>query len=359
MLAARDADAAATPSLPLVDNDNDQLLRDAYPGQVAYFFIGPVAAYTLFDPESATFTYVVVDRDSRDAVVIDPVLKYDLVTGKITTQAADAILQWAEAARVRIVRIFETHCHADHLTASAYIKARLGGSVPVGIGAGIVRVQATMKEKYHLDDLATDGSQFDVLLEEGDRFSFGSSTLAVLHTPGHTPDSCSFVVNDQLAFVGDVIFQPDVGSARVDFPGGSSEALYHSVTAKLFGLPADAVLFVGHDYPPVKPAASVDPLPTSAVVLTPPPPAPTAAQAGAAAPPRAPQAFSTVAHQRAANPHFLRDHDDFKTWRDQRDRSLGQPRLLHASLQCNLRAGRLPTGAQAFFKTPIQADFTL
>ncbi|KAJ1554822.1 hypothetical protein HK405_003983, partial [Cladochytrium tenue] len=211
MLAARDADdAAATASLPLVNNDNDQLLRDAYPGQVACFFVGPVAAYTLFDPESATFTYVVVDRNSRDAVVIDPVLKYDLVTGKITTQAADAILQWAEAARVRIVRIFETHCHADHLTAAAYIKSRHGGMVPVAIGVDIVRVQTTMKEKYRLDDLATDGSQFG-----------GAS----------------------LAFVGDVIFQPDVGSARVDFPGGSSEALYHSVTTKLFGLPADAVLF--------------------------------------------------------------------------------------------------------------------
>ncbi|KAJ1537537.1 Ethylmalonic encephalopathy 1, partial [Cladochytrium tenue] len=197
------------------------------------------------------------------------------------------------------------------------------------------------------------------LLADGDELSFGSSSLRVVATPGHTPDSNSFVVNGRQVFVGDVIFQPDVGSARVDFPGGSSEALYHSVTAKLFNLPADAAIFVGHDYPPVAAEATaaaaaaaaspiVDPLPTAAVLK---PLEPAAAA-------RPPQGYSTVAHQRAANRHFQRGHDDFKNWRDERDRALGQPKLLHASLQCNLRAGRLPSGPDGgFFKTPVRADF--
>ncbi|KAJ3189083.1 hypothetical protein HK101_008938 [Irineochytrium annulatum] len=280
--------------------------------------------HSFFDKATATWTHLVVDDATREALVIDPVLDYDPITGKIGTGSADAVLKCATEKGYRIGRILETHVHADHLSSSQYIKKKLGGTTPVCIGHLITEVQKMVKETYALDHLATDGSQFDQLLKEADTFPLGNTPTKVLHTPGHTPDSSAFLIGRQI-YVGDVLFLPDVGTARCDFPGGSATDLHGSITRKLLTLPADTRVFVGHDYPPDGRDA--------------------------------PRAFATVAEQRGGNKHVKDGHDEgeFMRWRRERDAGLGQPRLLHAALQVNADGGRLPPsdGKRRFVKVPL------
>ncbi|KAI9366032.1 Metallo-hydrolase/oxidoreductase [Zopfochytrium polystomum] len=278
--------------------------------------------HSLFEPVTCTWTHVVAHSATNLAVIIDPVLDYDLATGAISTKFADAILRLVQDRGFTVNRIIETHAHADHLTAAQYLKKNLGGGVPVCIGAGIKQVQAVVKERYALDpaSFAVDGSQFDHLFHDGDSFPLGPLTCTVLHTPGHTPDSNSYVIGAQV-YCGDTIFAPDVGSARCDFPGGKASDLFASITRKLLALPPETRIYIGHDYPP-GPARS------------------------------APVPFATVKDQLDANKHVKQGtvETDFTTWRTERDSQLGQPRLMHASLQANAAAGNLP----AFFKTPVK-----
>ncbi|KAJ3111808.1 hypothetical protein HDU96_005320 [Phlyctochytrium bullatum] len=274
-------------------------------------------AHSFFDTETGTWTYVVVDDATKNAVIIDSVLGYNLSTGAVDTKLADGLLAWIRTASLTITHILETHVHADHLTAAGYLKSRLQPTPLTAIGRGILGVQQHIATTYSLP-LATDGSQFDLLLADGDTLTLGASTLTVLHTPGHTPDSNSFRIGNAV-YVGDVVFLPDVGSARCDFPGGSAHDLYASITASLLALPADTKVFVGHDYPP--------------------------ADRGT------PRSFVTVDEQRRTNKH-VRDgvsEEEFTKWRRERDASLGQPRLLHASLQVNANGGALPD----FVKVPV------
>ncbi|KAJ3332392.1 hypothetical protein HDU76_000381 [Blyttiomyces sp. JEL0837] len=331
-----------------------------------------IDTYCFFDHATSQYTFVIVDLTSSNAIIIDPVLEFDLVTGKITTKGADGIMAWAAESKFKITMILETHCHADHLTAAYYMQTKLPNKVPIGIGSGIKRVQEVIKQRYAMDDLKTDGSQFDILLNDNDTIPMSSTsktTIKVLHTPGHTPDSNTFQIGSTTKepsslFVGDLIFQSDVGSARCDFPGGSASELYTSVMDKIYTMDNETHVFVGHDYPPSPPSNG-----HLEKGLPEPPELPYGSvfsghlkKGGShAAVTRMASPFTTVGHLKVFNARFRDGFDGFRKWREERDRSLGQPRLMHASLQCNATGGRLPNvvGASAlrFFKTPIRALF--
>lgn len=259
------------------------------------------------DPSTFTFSYVVYDRKGGHAAVIDPVLDYDAASASTSTASANRLLAFIDEHRLTVDWILETHAHADHLTAAAYLKEKTGAKL--AIGHGITEVQQRFKALFDLEaGFATDGRQFDRLFADGDRFRIGDLEGRVIATPGHTDDSLTYLVGDA-AFVGDTIFAPDTGTARVDFPGGDASKLYRSIR-KLFELPATTRLFLCHDYPP----------------------------AG-----RQARAQTSIGEQRR-NIHVGADatEDSFVTLRSERDATLSVPRLLLPALQVNIRAGELP-----------------
>jgi glyoxylase-like metal-dependent hydrolase (beta-lactamase superfamily II) len=260
------------------------------------------------DAATFTITYVVSDPATRQAAIIDSVLDYDPASGRTSTDSADEVVAFVRKNRLEVAWILETHVHADHLSAAPYIKDRLGGTA--AIGANVTTVQETFKPIFNLEDLATDGSQFDHRFTEGDTFDIGELTARVIATPGHTPACSTYVIGDA-AFVGDTLFMPDYGTARCDFPGGSAAELYDSIQ-KILALPDDTRLFMCHDYK---------------------------------APGRDEFAWETsVAEQRANNVHINEQvsKDEFVATREGRDAELGMPKLILPSLQVNLRAGHLP-----------------
>ena len=262
-----------------------------------------------YDEATFTFTYLVIDPSSGRAAIIDPVLDYDPASRRIGTHSAERVLGAVAERGLAVDWILETHAHADHLTAAEFLKRRLAGAPRVGIGAGIQQVQTTFKEKLSLEsDFPTDGRQFDRLFQKDDRVALGALTIAVLDTPGHTPDSVSYLIGDAV-FVGDTLFAPYYGTARCDFPGGDARQLYASMQ-KLLALPATTRIFLCHDYPPEG---------------------------------HAPQYQSTPRAQREQNIHLKDGIDEasFVTMRRARDATLKAPRLLEASLRVNVRAGRL------------------
>lgn len=260
------------------------------------------------DGQTATFTYVVYDREGGHAAVIDPVLDFDPASARTSTRSADRVLAFARATGLAVDWILETHAHADHLTAAAYLKRETGAKV--AIGRGITAVQERFKALFGLEPaFATDGSQFDRLLADGDTFPIGDLEVRVIATPGHTDDSLTYLVGDA-AFVGDTVFAPDTGTARADFPGGDARALYRSIR-RLFALPEQTRLFLCHDYPPAT---------------------------------RGPIARSSLADQRQRNVHVggQTGEDAFVALRAERDAHLAAPRLILPALQVNIRAGELP-----------------
>ncbi|TPX65405.1 hypothetical protein SpCBS45565_g05193 [Spizellomyces sp. 'palustris'] len=288
--------------------------------------MGSPTVHTFFDGVSSTCTYVVVDVASREAVIIDPVLGFTVEGAKIDTKLSDELLAFVQEKQYNVVRILETHAHADHLTSAQYLKLRLGGSVPVCIGEGIAQVQRTFARKYALPPcFPTDGSQFDCLLRDNDTFNLGTTTARAIATPGHTPDSMSFLIGDIL-FCGDLLFMPDVGTARCDFPGGSAKDMYKSIRNNIYALDESIKVYVGHDYAPPGREASWE---------------------------------STVAIQRQTNKQVSDKvtEEEFIAWREGRDSTLGPPRLLHYSLQVNIAAGHLPEkeGDSRFFRVPINS----
>lgn len=285
---------------------------------------GPSPAVVAFyhDTTSA-FAYLVFDPGTRQAVVIDPVLDFDRRAGRLGTQTADALLARARELNLKIERILETHAHADHLSAAAYIKDEIG--CDVATGARIAQVQASAARLFGFDSgFATDGSQFDHLWHDGDRFNVGTIAASVIATPGHTPDSVTYLIGDSL-FVGDTLFIPELGTARCDFPGASARDLYASVR-KLYELPGATRVFVGHDYPPAN---------------------------------REPVHVSDIATEKKTNAHLSEttSSETFIAFREQRDRTLPLPELFFFALQVNVCAGRLPPFAAenpGFFRVPIQ-----
>ncbi|MFL5092092.1 MAG: MBL fold metallo-hydrolase [Xanthobacteraceae bacterium] len=261
-----------------------------------------------FDEPTHTVSYLVADPATRQAAVIDPVLDYDENSGEVDTRSVEAILKSAAEQDIEIVWALETHAHADHLSGAPYIKAKTGARI--GIGEHITDVQRIFRPIFNATDLKADGSDFDHLFKDGERFAIGELAAEVLYTPGHTPADISYKIEDAV-FVGDTLFMPDYGTARADFPGGDARQLYHSIK-KLLALPDATRLFMCHDYK---------------------------------APGRDHYAWeTTVRDERDHNVHIggSKGEDDFVAMRTARDSKLATPKLLLPSIQVNIRAGRFP-----------------
>ena len=276
-----------------------------------------------FDEATNTVSYVVRDPNGSACAIIDSVLDFDHASGRTDTSSADEVIAWIEAEGLKTEWILESHVHADHLSAAPYLQERLGGKI--GIGENITIVQDTFGKVFNEGtEFQRDGSQFDQLFHEGDSFMIGQLRGEVLHTPGHTPACLTYVIGDA-AFVGDTLFMPDFGTARCDFPGGSSETLFQSIQ-KILALPDETRIFVGHDYK---------------------------------APGRNEYAWeTTVAEQKALNIHIGQGKsiEEFVSMRDARDATLGMPRLILPSLQVNMRAGQMPEPDEqgdVFLKIPV------
>lgn len=260
-----------------------------------------------FDTDSATFTYVVSDPETKKCAIIDSVLNYDMFSGNTTTVSNDKVIAYVNEQNLSVDWILETHAHADHLTGSHYLRERLGGKI--GIGEHIKDVLQFWVPLFNTtNDTPLDGSQFDNLFKDGELFSIGSIEVKVMYTPGHTPACVTYLMGDA-AFVGDTILMPYVGTARTDFPGGSAKRLYQSIQ-QLLALPANTHLFTCHDYPP-------------------------SGQSEAC--------ISTVAEQKAKNSMVCDgvSEAEYVAARNAKDVGKAVPRLLFPSIQVNLRAGDL------------------
>jgi glyoxylase-like metal-dependent hydrolase (beta-lactamase superfamily II) len=275
--------------------------------------------YTSFHVASGTWQYLVADPQTHDAVIIDPALDFNPATQQISSENADQLLDLATTNGLKINRIMETHAHADHLTAARYLQQKLlqlhQPRPDICIGKRITEVQSRFAQRYGIE--ATELKDvFDHLFSDGEQFSLGGLTGEVLHLPGHTPDHVGYKIGDNI-FTGDSIFNPDVGSARCDFPGGSATDLYRSMNV-LLSLPGHYRLYVGHDYPPESRPPN---------------------EAG-----EKHQPYTTVREQAEFNKHVKSGtpQGDFVKWRTERDATLAEPKLLHQSLQFNIRAGRMP-----------------
>lgn len=260
-----------------------------------------------FDANTATVTYVVSDPHTKHCAIIDSVHDYDQFSGRLTTTSADELIEYITKNNLTVEWILETHIHADHLTASSYLKKKLGGKT--GIGSHIVDVLQYWIPVFNTaHDTPSDGSQFDMLFEDGTTFHIGEIPVKVMHTPGHTPACVSYLINDAV-FVGDALFMPYVGTARTDFPGGSAETLYQSLM-KILSLPDSTRIFTCHDYPleGQKPAWQ-----------------------------------STVGEEKQKNImiNSTVSKEAFIANRNQRDQNKPVPKLLLPSLQVNMRGGKL------------------
>jgi len=276
-----------------------------------------------FDEQTNTISYLVGDPATRTAAIIDPVLDFDLASGVADTRSAQRIVAFAREQDWRIAMVLETHAHADHLSAAPFIKAQTGAWI--GIGAHIRDVQRIFRPIFGLNDLKTDGSDFDRLFEDGDRLEIGALVVEVLHVPGHTPADVAYRIGDT-AFVGDTLFMPDYGTARADFPGGDARMLYRSIQ-RLLSLPDATRLLLCHDYK---------------------------------APGRDTYRWeTTVGEQRRSSVHVHDgvSEDDFVAMRELRDAGLSVPKLLLPSIQVNIRAGNFAkpdTNGVTYLRIPVK-----
>ena len=278
---------------------------------------------SFFDEATNTISYIVCDPNGSACAIIDSVLDFDFASGRTDTKSADKLINFIKENKLDVQWLLESHVHADHLSAAPYIQMEVGGKI--GIGSHITDVQETFGKIFNEGtEFQRDGSQFDKLFVEGDTFHIGQLRGDVLHTPGHTPACMTYVIGDA-AFVGDTLFMPDFGTARCDFPGGSSENLFSSIQ-KILTLPDATRIFVGHDYK---------------------------------APGREHYAWeTTVGEQKKKNIHIKsgKSKEDFVKLRDERDAKLAMPKLIVPSLQINMRAGNMPEPDEqgdVFLKVPI------
>lgn len=278
-----------------------------------------------FDPATYTVTYVVSDPNSQKCAIIDSVLDFDQYSGRTSTESADKVIAYVQSEKLQTEWIIETHAHADHLSASPYLKTVLGGQVL--IGEHIKDVQSIFKGVFNLEeDFCVDGSQFGRLVKDGDTLELGDLSIRAMHTPGHTPACISFVIGDSV-FVGDTMFMPDFGTARCDFPGGDAATLFQSIQ-KLLTLPDSTKVFVGHDYK----AQGRDFYAWE----------------------------STIGEQKAKNIHVKTgiSEAEFVNYRTTRDATLSLPQLILPSVQVNIRAGELPpkeSNGVSYLKLPLNA----
>lgn len=278
-----------------------------------------------FDKATWTLTYVVYDNDTKDAVIIDPVWDYDPAASKMSTNAVDEVLAFTNKNQLNVHFILETHAHADHISGSQILKKHLP-KAKVGIGARISDVQKLFKNVFNLgEDFKVDGSQFDILLQEGQPVQAGSLKIETIYTPGHTPACGSYIIGENV-FTGDALFMPDYGTGRCDFPAGSADELYTSVHDKLYKLPDHFAVYVGHDY-----------LPNNREL-----------------------AFkSSIGEEKAKNVQLKAETSraQFVEFRNKRDQTLAAPRLLLPSVQVNINGGNLfaaeDNGAR-YLKIPVR-----
>ncbi|WP_377848952.1 bifunctional sulfur transferase/dioxygenase Blh [Bosea sp. UC22_33] len=275
-----------------------------------------------YEPRTGSIQYVVADPKTKRCAIIDPVYAFDEKSGSTATDPADDILAFVAREGLAVDWILDTHPHADHFSAAHYLKRKTGA--PTAIGAHITAVQKLWQAIYNWPELKTDGSQWDRLFAEGDRFKLGDLDCRVMFSPGHTLASVTYVIGDA-AFVHDTVFMPDSGTARADFPGGSAKALWASIQA-ILALPDETRLFVGHDYEPGGRAAKWE---------------------------------STVAEQKRSNPHLAgMTEESFVALREARDRTLPMPKLILHALQVNIQGGRLPepeANGRRYLRFPLDA----
>jgi glyoxylase-like metal-dependent hydrolase (beta-lactamase superfamily II)/rhodanese-related sulfurtransferase len=275
-----------------------------------------------FDPDTFTLTYVVFDLASRDAVVIDPVLDYDVLASKTSTKSLEAIAAFVRERELRVHYVLETHAHADHLSGAQWLKQHFNAKI--AIGERIVEVQETFKDALDMPYLESDGRQFDRLLKDGEVLQAGTLRIEVIATPGHTPACVTYKIDDAL-FTGDALFMHDYGTGRCDFPRGSADALYDSVARRLYALPDATRVYPGHDYQPGGREVAWE---------------------------------TTIGRSKQENLQLkaTTTKAEFVAMRTARDRTLKAPRLLYPSVQINIDAGRLPpkhANGRRYLTTPI------
>lgn len=277
-----------------------------------------------FDEDSNTFSYVVRDPASNACAIIDSVAEIDMASGSIAYSGAESIIRYVKDQSLDVQWIIETHVHADHLSAAPYLKAALGGVI--AIGEHVTTVQNTFAKIFNTSkEFAQDGSQFDHLFSDGEKYAIGNLSATAFHTPGHTPACMTHVIGDA-AFVGDTVFMPDSGTARADFPGGDAATLYHSIE-KILSLPEETRIFLCHDYGEEN---------------------------------RELEYQTTVKEERESNIHVHTgiSEQDYVAMRKERDKGLEVPHLILPSLQVNMRAGAFPPAednGMSYLKLPINA----
>ena len=278
---------------------------------------------SFFDEPTNTASYVVHDPVTRRAAIIDSVMDYDPAAGRISTKSADALIAYVRAEELAVDWLLETHAHADHLSAAPYLQKSLGGKL--AIGRRIIEVQNVFGKIFNTGtEYARDGSEFDRLFDDGDRFSLGGIDAIALHVPGHTPADMAFVIGDAV-FCGDTLFMPDYGTARADFPGGDAQQLFRSIR-RLLSLPDETRLFLCHDYK----AAGRDTFVWE----------------------------TTISAEKTSNVHVHEgvNEDEFVAMRTARDATLGMPKLILPAVQVNMRAGHLPepeSNGVRYLKIPL------
>jgi len=284
--------------------------------------VSPVV-HSFFDEPTNTATYVVWDPATRKAAIVDSVLNFDAAAGRTNTASADAVIAYVREHGLSVDWLLETHAHADHLSAAPYLQKALGGQL--AIGRDIIRVQNVFGKIFNAGtDFERDGSEFDHLFDDGDRFTIGDIEAIALHVPGHTPADMAYVIGDAV-FTGDTLFMPDYGTARADFPGGDARQLFRSIR-RLMQLPDETRLFLCHDYK----AAGRDRYVWE----------------------------TTVGAQRVGNVHVHEgvDEDNFVAMRTSRDATLSMPKLILPSVQVNMRGGHLPepeVNGTRYLKIPL------
>jgi glyoxylase-like metal-dependent hydrolase (beta-lactamase superfamily II) len=277
-----------------------------------------------FDKDTFTLTYCVYDETTKDAIVIDTVWDYDQASGNMKLTSVNEVADFLKSKNLNLHYILETHAHADHITGAQPLK-KLFPSAKIGIGARIVEVQKVFKKVFNFNDqFPVDGTQFDVLLQDGSETTAGSLTFKTIFTPGHTPACASYLIGDAL-FTGDAMFMPDSGTGRCDFPAGSADVLFESIQ-KLYKLPDSTCVFTCHDYQPNG----------------------------------RPMRFqSTIGEEKQSNIQLKASTTkaEYVAFRTTRDRTLSAPRLLLPSIQVNIDGGKLPppeSNGTSYLKMPLR-----
>jgi len=278
-----------------------------------------------YDEPTFTLTYLVYDEKSSDAVIIDPVLDYDPASSVTSTESIDKLMDFIGIHNLKPTLILETHAHADHLTGASELKKRIP-EIKIGISNAITSVQKVFKKIYNNNELKTDGSQFELLLEDDQVLSAGSFDVRVIKTPGHTPACVSFLIEDML-FTGDALFMPDYGTGRCDFPEGCAKDLYHSIHEKLYKLPDSVRFFTGHDYQPGGRELRFE---------------------------------STIGESKLENIQLKEStsEKEYVEFRTTRDKTLNAPKLLLPSIQININGGVMPAREEngvSYLKIPVRA----